>query len=240
MEEIAVCVVLHNDLFISRYSVSRMLSKTNVKLRLFVIDNGSNQNEITTYFKELCNTTNGYFRTLSEKVNYSEAINKALRIVTQKYVVIFPINALVHQNWLEDLIYYQTVIPSIGIASIKSMTEKTHFMPVIHKCESKPEDDLLNVHITENNSVEGIMCFKTDLLQKIGCFDEKLTHSGFEQAEFSFRVASLGLNNIYIRKQTCTKILWENETLFPIKTKEGMEELKVNIEWMIKNQMFKK
>ena len=161
MEEVAVCVVLHNDLFISKYSIDRMLSKTNAKLRLYIIDNGSDQNEITTYLKELCNTSNGYFRTLSEKVNYSEAINKALRIVTQKYVVIFPINALVHQNWLEDLIHYQTVIPSIGVSSIKSMAEKTHFMPVIHKCDSKPEDDLLNVHITENNCVEGIMCFKT-------------------------------------------------------------------------------
>ena len=113
-------------------------------------------------------------------------------------------------------------------------------MPVIHKCDSKPEDDLLNIHITENNSVEGLMCFKTDLFQKVGYFDEKLQHNGFEQVEFCFRVASLGLNNIYIRKQTYVKIPWVNDTLFPVKTKEGMEEFKMNVDWMIKNQMFKK
>lgn len=240
MEEVAICVILHNDLFISRYSIDRMLSKTNVKTRLYIIDNGSDQDEITNHFQKLCNVNNGYFKALKQKISYSSAVNEALRIATQKYVVIFPINILVHQNWLEDLIHYQTVIPSIGVSSIKSMTEKTHFMPVIHKCDSKPEDDLLNVHITENNCVEGLMCFKTGLLNKVGFFDEKLQHKGFEQSEFCFRVASLGLNNIYIRKQSYVKIPWVNETLFPIKTKEGMEEFKMNVEWMIKNQMFKK
>jgi hypothetical protein len=53
-------------------------------------------------------------------------------------------------------------------------------------------------------------------------------------------MASLGLNNIYIRKQTFVKALLGDEVLFPKKTKEGMAEFKTNVDWMIKNQMFKK
>jgi GT2 family glycosyltransferase len=237
MEEVAICVVVDSDLFISKYSIERMLSKTKVKHRLYVIDNGSKDNQLIGYFIDLCNKSNGYFKSFDERQKYSVAINELLRIAYQKYVVIFPHNTLVHENWLEDLIYTHTVIPSLGVASIRNGSEATHFMPLIHHCDSKPEDELLNIHITENNSVEGILCFKTALFEKIGYFDQNLHHSGFEQAEFCFRVASLGLNNIYIRKQTCVKVPWNTQK---IKSKEGMEELKMNIEWMIKNQMFKK
>jgi len=240
MEEVAVCVMVHGDMFMTKFSIERMLSKTSVKFRLYVVDNGSNDNELTGYLKDLCNKTSGYLKTVNEKKPYSIALNELLRIAYQKYVVIFPINALVHQNWLEDLIHYQTIIPTVGITSIRSGSETTHFMPLIHKCDSKPEDELKNVLITENNATEGILCLKSELLQKVGYMDEKLQHSGFEQAEFSFRIASLGLNNIYIRKQTYVRVPWENEVLFPIKTKAGMDELKMNIEWMIKNQMFRK
>jgi hypothetical protein len=103
-----------------------------------------------------------------------------------------------------------------------------------------PEDELKNILISENNSVEGLFLFDKEKIVSIGLFDENLQNKGFEQAEFCFRVASLGLNNFYIRKQTLVKLNIDDEILFPKKTKEGMDEFKIQVEWMIKNQMFKK
>lgn len=240
MEEVGICILVHNDFFVTKLALERLLEKTHIKPRLYIVDNASTDQRVTNYCAEICNKNSGYFRILKERKNYSQAINEVLRIVSQKYCVVFPVNALVHQNWLEDLIHNLKSIPSIGIASIKSGNENVYFMPLLHNCDSMPEDELRNVLITENNAVQGILCFERSKFDKVGLFDERLQHAGFEQPEFCFRVASLGMNNIYIRKQSYVKIPLDNEVLFPKKTKEGMDEFKMNVEWMIKNQMFKK
>ena len=240
MDEVGICVVVHNNYFTTRYALENLLDKTKVKTRLYIVDIASEEKHLSDFCMNLCSKTGGYYKLLPEKQTYAQALNKILSIVTQKYVVIFPVNAIVHHNWLEDLLYYQSIIPTVGINSIRSTFDNLHWMPLIHHCDSMPEDELKNVLITENNSVEGIMCFEKDRCYQIGLFDEKLQHQGFEQAEFCFRMASLGLNNIYIRKQTFVKALLGDEVLFPKKTKEGMSEFKTNVDWMIKNQMFKK
>lgn len=239
MDDIAVCIVTHNDFFTTKLAIDRLIDKTNLKPRLYIIDNGSTDIELMKYLKEVCSQNGWYLKGLTDK-SYSEAINEAVRIVYQKYCVVFPVNAFVQNNWLEDLIHYQKLVPNAGICSIRSGKEHLHFMPLIHKCDSMPEDELKNVLISDTNSVEGILCFERSKCDQIGFFDEKLLHRGFEQHEFCFRIASMGLNNFYIRKQTCLKIPLSNEVLFPNKTKEGMEEFKQQVEWMIKNQMFKK
>ena len=240
MDEVGICIVTHNDFFTTKIVIDRLLEKTNIKPRLYIVDNGSTDQRLIDYCSEICKKGGGYFRIVKEAKNYSQSINEILRIVTQKYCVIFPVNAIVHQNWLEDLIHNLKSVPSVGIASIRSGNENVHFMPLLHKCDSMPEDELKNILITENNSIEGIMCFERSKFDQVGFFDEKLQHRGFEQAEFCFRTASLGMNNIYIRRQTCVKIPLGNDVLFPKKTKEGMDEFKMNVDWMIKNQMFKK
>ena len=240
MDEVGICVVIHNNYFTTRYNLENLLRKTKVKTRLYIVDLSSEEKHLSEFCKQLCSTTGGYYKLIDQKKKYSEALNDLLRIVTQKHVVIFPVNGLVHQNWLEDLLYYQKMIPSIGITSIRSSMENLNWIPLIHSDESKPEDELRNVLITENNSTEGILCFQTDKLLRIGYFDEKLQHSGFEQAEFSFRMASIGLNNIYIRKQTYIRTALYDDILFPKKSKLAMDEFKMNIDWMIKNQIFKK
>ena len=240
MDEVGICIVTHNDYFMSKLVIDRLLEKTSLKPRLYIVDNGSSDQRTVNYCAEVCSKNAGYFRILKQGKKYTEALNELLRIVHQKYCVIFPINAIVYQNWLEDLIYYIKAYESVGVTSIRSGSENVHFMPLLHKSSSKPEDELRNIFITENNTVEGILCFDRSKFDEVGFFDEKLQHRGFEQHEFCFRIASLGMNNIYIRKQTYVKIPLENEVLFPKKTKEGMDEFKMNVEWMIKNQMFKK
>ena len=240
MNEAGICIVVHNNYFTTRYALENLIEKTKIKHRLYIVDNSSEEKHLSDYCKQLCAKTGGYYKLLTDKHTYSQALNKMLSIVSQKYVVVFPINAIVQQNWLEDLIYYQNIIPTVGVNSIRSTFDTLHWMPLIHKCESMPEDELKNILITENNSIEGIMCFEKDRCYQIGLFDEKLQNAGFEQAEFCFRMASLGLNNIYIRKQTYVKAHLSDEMLFPKKTKEGMDEFKTNVDWMIKNQMFKK
>jgi len=240
MDEVGICMVVYNNYFATRYTIENLFCKTNLKARLYIVDNGSTDSEVSNWCMNYCSKNGGYYKRIEKTEKYSKAINEIIRIVTQDYMIIFPVNALVSSNWAEDLIHYQKLIPSTGITSIRFGHENLHWMPLLHMCDSMPEDELKNVLITENNSVEGIMCFKTEQLMKIGYFDENLQHPGFEQPEFCFRMASLGLNNIYIRKQTAVRLSLSDDILFPKKTKEGMDEFKSQVEWMIKNQMFKK
>lgn len=239
-EEIAICLVTHNNYWITRYAIENLLSKTRCKTRLYIVDNGSDDSKIIDYCKSICDTTGGYFRQLPEKVSYSVAINNMIRIVYQKYCVLFPINSLVHKDWLEDLYHYHQIIDNPGCLAIRNGFEKLIFMPILHKCDSLPEDELRNILISENNVVEGLFMFEREKLTEIGFFDENLKHKGYEQSDFCFRFSATGLNNIYIRNQSLIKLHLQDDVLFPKRTKDGMNELKEQIDWMIKNQIFKK
>jgi GT2 family glycosyltransferase len=175
MDDVAICIVTHNDFFVTKLTIERLLKKTGIKPRLYLVDNGSTDQRVIDFCAEICKQNAGYFKILKEQKGYSQALNEVLRIVYQKYCVVFPINAFVHENWLEDLIENMKSIPTVGISSIRHGGEKTHFMPLIHLCDSKPEDELRNVLITENNSVEGILCFDRNKCDTIGFFDELKT-----------------------------------------------------------------
>lgn len=245
MKEIGICIVTHNDFFLTKIVIDRLIEKTNTVTNIYIVDNCSSDLKLIEYLEALKQQSKATIIFLKEIVAYPKAVNIAFRAVNEKlcaekYCVLFPINTLIHKNWIESLIHNLKTISSIGIASIRSGNENVNFIPLLHKCESMAEDELRNVLITENNSVEGILCFKTELFNEIGYFDETLINNGFEQADFCFRIASLGMNNIYIRKNTCVKIPLENEILFPKKTIEGMNEFKNKVNNIVKNQMFNK
>jgi hypothetical protein len=236
---VGVCLLVNNSYYETRYCIENLLAKTNYKFRFYIIDNGSTDARITDYCRKLCNDTQGYFSAIEQK-SYSVAYNLALRICTEDYLVIFPVNCLVNKNWLEDLIHDAERINNSGALSIRSGFEKVSFVPLLHKSETEPEDKLLNVHLNENNIVDGLMCFKSKILLETGYLDEHIVNSGFELIELSFRIGAHGFHNFYIRNQNLIKLHLANEVLFPLRSKNGIQELKVHINAMYKNRIFKK
>jgi poly(A) polymerase Pap1 len=113
-------------------------------------------------------------------------------------------------------------------------------MPLIHEQLLAPEDILLNVHITENNTVNGLMMFEMEKLKNIGEFDERLKAPGFEFMEFCFRFSANGHKNYYIMRNSCVRMKLKNEVLFPKRTDQSKLEYRTQIEIMVKTKQFKK
>lgn len=240
VKPIAVCILTNNLYFETRYVIENLIAKTKCKIRLYIFDNASTDQRIIEYCHNLCKETKGYFKALPKVESISEATNKMIKIIDQENCVLFPVNCLVNNNWLEDLLFYSKNIDNLGCISIRNTFEKVHLMPILHKTTSKPEDELKNIYITENNSVEGLMFFKRSIIDQIGLMDERLQYPGCDYLELCFRFSAHGYHNIYIRNQTLIKLNLDNQIIFPTKTKESVEELKQQIEIMYKNQKFKK
>lgn len=236
---VGVCIVVHNSYLETRCCIENLIAKTNVKFRWYIVNNGSTDSRIIEYCQKLCAESGGYFKSITQQ-SVSAAYNTVVRIVGEEFAVIFPTNHLVNKNWLEDLIYYSKTINNVGAVSIRTGFEKLSFVPLLHKSETDPEDKLLNVHLNENNIVDGIMCLKTEILLETGCLDEHITNSGYELIELCFRISAHGFHNFYIRNQNVIKLPLSNEVLFPLRSKGGMQELKLHIEAMYKKKSFKK
>jgi len=207
MEEIAVCVVTSGNDIETRYVIENMVIKTQLPIKPFIFN---------------------------EPDSLCDAMNELLTQVKSenfKYCVLFPANALVDENWLEDLLYQIKNVDKPGIVAIRSGSEKVTLTPILYS-----DDTLSNVWMSENNIIEGIMMFETErLTEEFGMFDKLFDHTGFQYAEFSLKFSFSGLNNFYIRKQTYFKIDMENEILYPKKNKDGVflinEFVKSNIDF---------
>ncbi len=204
LEEIAVCIVTHENEIETKYIIQNMKAKTNCAIKIYKKD-----------FKDsLC-----------------DSINDLLTEVSEKYCVIFPANALVDENWCEDLLFNIKNVNKPGVIGIRHGKEKIKLSPILLN-----DDELINVWFSENNIIEGVMMFETKYLnEEFGMFDKLFDHTGFQYAQFSLKFAFIGLNNFYIRKQTYIPIEIENEYLYPKKTKEGIflinEFVKANIDF---------
>jgi len=236
--DVAVCIITNNSVFETIYCLERLMSTTNVNFRFHILDNASSDKRIIDYCKALCEETKGYFKPVSRRISTAEASNLLLNTVYQQFCVTMPVNILVSNNWLEDLLTAHNSCSKSGCVSIRNGNEKLHFMPIIHEQLLSPEDILKNVHITENNIVNGLMMFDMDRLKEVGEFDERLKAPGFEFMEFCFRFSANGYKNYYIMRNSCVRTKLENEVLFPKRTEESKFQYKTQIEIMVKSKQF--
>lgn len=239
MGQIALCLIVNNDFLQSKYCLENLLAKTTVKPKLYILDNGSEDDRVREYFEKYCAENGGVYQYFNLPLPLTSCYNATLKAISEKYVCIVPTNLLVNKYWLEDLIHSNMFVENAGITSIRNGEEKIFLMPFLHKSYTA-EDCMENVWFNENNAVEGLMFFDKKILDKVGMFDENLSAPGYEQAEFCFRVSANGFRNYYIKKQTAIKTLTSNEITFPSKTPNGMLTLKQTIEMMVHDKNYKK
>lgn len=244
MQNISINIVVTDNYWESRYCIENLLSKTTLKPKIYIIDNGSKDDRVEKWSIEFCKEHKGYFKRLTETVSLEKEYNAFLKAMTllpslEDYICLLPCNLLVHQNWLESLYSSYTSCEDTGIVSIRTGEEKIALAPILHKAV-KGEDYLDNVWLSDNNSVEGLLFFKSDLLNKIGYFDENLNAIGFNVADFCFRASATGHKNFYTTKQTCVKTQIENELLFPAKTEDSYNVFKNEVERMVREQNYQK
>jgi hypothetical protein len=204
-EKIGICIVGDGDL--KQYN--------------FVKDNLINTTKcaITIYYNEI-------------KDSYTDSINELIAQVTEKYCVIFPINALVDINWCEDLLNNMKTANNPGIVGIRHSNNNLSLIPILF------DEELKNVWMHEDNLMNGLIMFKRDIITSdFGMFEKIFDNSGYEFSCFSIKFFLTGLNNFYIRQQSFIAIESENKILFPEKTKEGFKLLNEFIKSNLKNKI---
>jgi hypothetical protein len=240
MDTVAICIIVNNNFFEAKVCIENLLSKTKVPVKLYILNNASTDPRVSEYFVSLCMENKWQYQSTPFEYNLSMCYNSIVKLVTEKYCCIFPINIFVNRNWLEDLIFtMENVKAETGVLSIRTGTEKPFLMPILHDHPSG-EYELQHVWFTENNTVDGILFFKSDIFSKPGYFDEKLPAPGFETSEMVFRISAFGYKNYYIRNQSAAKAVIPNDLLFPRKTEESMKIFKNAIEAMVKTKQFSK
>lgn len=237
MEQIAVCMVVNDLFYETKYCIESLCATTSCDLRLHILDNGSEDEKLIAYLKEVCAENKWFLKRVENPVPVAEAWNLIIQHSYQNWVCIFPMNILVRENWAEDLMAEYLSSEKAGVISIRNGTEKLSLIPVIHKCETK-DDYFKNVWFNDNNFVEGIQFFHRDRMKPVGVFDTSLNAVGYEQFEWSFRFHANGFTNYYIPEQSCVKLDMENDVLFPKKNTKGAENLKSAIEIMFKTRHF--
>jgi hypothetical protein len=205
MKERIDIIFLHADTFLEEYALDTLIRKTTCDIGL-----------------------------LSKKFegdSYADEVNTLINISDAEYIVVFSSNILVNDSWCEDLLYYSKKIVDAGCVGIhQTQDSKLKYKPLL-----TIDDDLKNVWVSDNNIIEGVFMFKKSLLTKeIGMFDKLFDKTGFEQAEFSLKLAFSGYNNFYIRKQSCVEMqIAKRDEVFSQKTEFGTklinEFVKANI-----------
>lgn len=239
MKEVAVCIVVNDLYYQTRYCIENLLTKTRANIRLHILDNGSKDEKVITYLETICKENKWFLKRIEKPVSYQEAYNLIIQHSYQEYVCLFPINVLVNKNWCESFIEEYTASERPGVIGIRDGFENVTLIPIIHKCETK-DDYLKNVWFSENGTIKGVLFFNRERMDTVGVFDVRLNAPGYEMDEFTFRFSANGLNNYYITNQTCTRVSLNNTILFPEKTIEGSKVFKQEIEVMVKTKHFKK
>lgn len=161
---------IHADTFLEQYAMETMVEKTKCSI-------------------------NVYSAVIRD--SYADTINNLINIGDSEYVVLFQSNLLVEDNWCEELLYYSKQIVNSGCVAIANADNNDlDYQPLL-----TVNDDLKNVWVSKTNIVEGIIMVKRSLItEDIGWFDKLFDNTGFEQAEFSLKLAFSGKNNFYILK----------------------------------------
>lgn len=220
-EKIAVCIVgVENDVA-TNYVVNNLLCKTKCNLNVYLLVLGGENCIHGDYgFKKENVSIVCRHNSIEKQYTLSDLVNENFnRVQDEEYCVLFPCNALVNDNWCEDLLYNIKNLKNTGCVGIRSIGKKAQLSSVLNK-----DDELSNVWMTENNIIDGVVMFETKhIKEEIGMYDKWFDNTGFEHAEFALKFAFAGMNNFYIRKQSYIPLELENSVLFPKPTKKGVE-----------------
>jgi hypothetical protein len=193
----------------------------NKKIDVCFLHAGSKLEEVV--LNQLLSKTKKEINLIEGKIgeSYADSMNELIKQGNGDYVVIFPSNLMVDENWLEELIRYYELIVNPGCVGIYDYL-------LMHKMKSGAVldvNDKMTSIWTTDNFVEGVTLFsRSSISENLGLFEKAYDNTGYEQTHFSMKYALDGYNNFYIRcKSTCSLRMPERDELFASKTKEGAE-----------------
>ena len=181
------------------FQLSTNLELAGIDFNLAVYNNGNNS-FISEFTSKL-----GYklkVKTISSVYNLSnpEALNLLMREVETQFICLLPANVFCQQNWLYDLLYYQTTIERSGIVGVSMELCKGYATSYLNE-----SGDLEKVFVNNENTVVGPVLFSLNLMNELGALNEDM-HNGNEIIEYSHRSTKTGRYNYYIKEQNAISV----------------------------------
>lgn len=191
--KVSICLLTIDRYQMTRYCLDNLLSKTGIDLKdieLLILDNGSKDKRVIEYCKSIADVY------IQEPINIgvSKGFNKLFRKASGDFICTIGNDITVQDNWLKDLIHYNSTINNSGISAIYCLLDKGIY------------NKRLNVFIPNSGLVYGIALWNKKLMNAIGGFDESLNGYGYEDSQFCFRAMKSGYLNYYIPNQYSTHL----------------------------------
>ena len=234
-----ICLITNNNYYQTRYCIENFTAKTSLKFRLHILDNNSSDEELLKYLESITkDIKKGYLYRQNQELSLSDCYNLLFTTCQDNICILFPVNCIVDNYWLEDLISSLNSVDKAGCVCIKPIENKIDFTPVL--TDTFIEENILENVIQTTEHINSVIAVKSEIVSQVGKIDSDLNATGFELSEFALRVKVNGFNNFYIRKQSLFKMPFDNKVLFPKITKENIKKFKETVNLMFKHKRFKK
>ena len=238
--EVAILVLTHNSPIETAFFLDHTIEYTTEPYRFHIFDYQSTIESMRKMLEKAVKENNGYYTHITKPMSKSQLYNLMLQTVYQKYAVFLPINFLINQNWLSDLIYNYESVKNAGAIGILSNYKKAYLSAEIYTNDFEKEDEMKTIWVNHTNMLNELIFFKKDRIEKVGQFDERLKHRGLEKAEWTYRFLGNGYSNFSITKNTIVSYEIDNDFLFPRISSKAKDELKEQAKIMAKVKQFKK
>lgn len=234
-----ICLITNNNYYQTRYCIENFTAKTSLKFRLHILDNNSSDSELIKYLESITkDIQKGFLYRQNQQLSLSECYNLLFTTCQESVCILFPVNCIVDNYWLEDLVSSINSVEKPGCICIKPLANKIEFSPVL--TNNFIGESIIENFIQTPEQINSVIAVKSEVITQVGKIDSDLNATGFELSEFALRVKVNGFNNLYIRKQSVFKMPFDNEILFPKTTKENIKKFKETVNLMFKHKRFKK
>jgi GT2 family glycosyltransferase len=126
----------------------------------------------------------------------AKGYNKLIKKAKGENIVLLTNDILLDENWLVELIHWNSMVDKAGTTSIHCEGVKGSYSPLLNK-----SDSFTRVWLPPSGFTFGATLINRDALDAVGLFDERLGLYGREREQYCTRLKELGFNNFYIPEQ---------------------------------------
>lgn len=192
-----ILIVLYNSLSYVVRLMASIEASTKVDYRVFVWDNGSDDNAID-YFKGYKKKNNLWYHHSEENLGYSRGVNKLLDVVSQEQgdIVLINPDCWVDDEWLLKMKMVKEKIPDVGIISPRIMSGNKDYAVWSRTSLTWPTLTKIGDYVEMAWASFACVYITRTCLNQVGKLDESLWHYGSDE-DFGRRARSIGWKIIY-------------------------------------------
>jgi GT2 family glycosyltransferase/predicted Zn-dependent protease len=204
---VSIIIVTYNNLFFTRETIKSVIKYSDIPYEIIVIDNASTDGSQdylrnNTNLKVILNDTN---------IGFAAACNQGISIAKGNYILLLNNDVIVTNFWLSRMLAYMSMDPAIGIVApvtnyISGPQLDTYFLSLkVTEEDIKNNGDSIiqqySEYLFNKNRQNGLfyprvtgfcMLIRSNLIKKIGGFDERFYIGNYEDDDFCLRTRIAG------------------------------------------------